>query len=146
MSTMRARDSRRFVEDEPPPAELLLSVRAGEVVVIQVGAVDRQSGVSEVIARCRSRENPELTSTGRWAPSLGRRQPADNYYPVAVAIPRQSPTVVWEVHSITLCDGEGNRRSYAAGKDYEEMLFQVLGRDAVDSTPPRLLGVRLGRA
>ncbi len=147
MSTMRARESRSFLPEEIPSAEPLLSVQAGESIVIRVGAVDRQSGVAEIVARCRSRDNPELTSTGRWScAAAGRPHPADNLYPIIVPIPRQSPTVVWELHAITLCDWEGNRRSYESGRDFEEVLFKVFGRDGLDSTPPRLLSVKLGRA
>ena len=56
-----------------------------------------------------------------------------------------SPSVIWELHQIVLCDGEGNRRTYLAGRDFEEMLFRVQERGG-DCTPPRLLGVQFGRA
>ena len=88
------------------------------------------------------RENPDLISMGRWTAGRGRRAPGDNYYPVVVPIPQCSPTVIWELHRITLCDGGGNRKSYEAGKDFEGMLFQVLAQPDADCTPPRLLGVR----
>jgi len=123
----------------------LLTVRAGETLVVRIGAVDRQSGVAEVVARCRARDNRDLTTCGRWIAETGRRPPADHYYPVVVTVPDRSPTVIWEVHQIMLCDHDGNRRSYVAGKDFAPMLFQVREREGVDCTPPRLLGVQLCR-
>jgi len=70
----------------------------------------------------------------------------ENYYPVVIPIPGASPTVVWELHQITLCDRQGNCRSYVPGRDFDEVLFKVLGRDGVDSTAPRLLGITIGTA
>ena len=51
----------------------LLTVRAGETLVVRIGAVDRQSGVAEVVARCRARDNRDLTSCGRWLAGTGGR-------------------------------------------------------------------------
>jgi hypothetical protein len=116
-------------------------VRAGESIVLSIGALDRQSGIAEIHARCRSRENHDMVATGEWKP--GDPEPVDHYYPVRVAIPATSPTVVWELERIQLQDGQGNRRTYSAGRDYDEFLFQVEGNEGVDSTPPRLLGVRV---
>lgn len=144
MSAMRARDT-RFFEEEPPLREPRITVRAGESIVVKVGAVDRQSGVVEIIARCRSCENHDLVSIGRWSLTPGQHR-GDNYYPVVVPIPAQSPTVIWELHRITLRDGRGNCQSYESRKDFEEMLFNVRQDSEVDCTPPRLLGVRFGRA
>ncbi|MFQ5877284.1 MAG: hypothetical protein ACE5JH_06275 [Acidobacteriota bacterium] len=146
MSATRAHQAQRFLKEEPPFTEPLYTVRAGEEIVIRIGALDRKSGVAEIIACCRSRENHDLHSTGRWSSGTHRTHPVDNYYPVVVPIPRHSPSVVWEVHRITLCDAEGNRRSYRGGTDFEEMLFRVEELEGVDCTPPRLLGVRFGRA
>jgi len=98
-----------------------------------------------VVARCRSRENHDLSSVGRWTVERYAPPPADHYYPVVVPIPAHSPSVTWEVQQILLCDGEGNRRTYHSGKDFEEMLFCVQGREGVDCTPPRLLGIQFGR-
>jgi len=114
-----------------------------------VGAVDPRSGIGEIIARCRSCENPELSTTGRW--TLGGRgngssAVSGNYYPVLLTIPENSPTVIWEVHRIVLCDREGNRRAYEAGSAFEGILVQVIEKPGVDSTPPRLLGVRVSEA
>lgn len=145
MSTMRAHDHESEIDHEIPITAPLLTVRAGETIVVRIGAVDRQSGVAEVIARCRARDNRDLTSCGRWIASAGGRHPADHYYPVPVTVPDHSPTVIWEVHQILLSDHEGNRRAYVAGKDFERIHFQVLERDGVDCTPPRLLGVQIAR-
>ncbi len=146
MSTSRAQQAESFLPEEPPLVEPLYTVCAGENLVIRVGAMDRKSGVSEVIASCRSRENHELNCTGRWTPNPGGVLPGDNYFPVILPIPRNSPTVVWELHRIILRDREGNRKRYVAGIDFEEMLFRVEGVEGIDCTPPRLLGVRFGRA
>ena len=141
MSAMRAPNPESLDHVEPIETPRV-TVRAGGALRVRVGAVDRQSGVVEIVADCRSRENPDLSSTGRWIAGRERRAPGDNYYPVIVPIPPCSPTVVWELHRITLCDGGGNRKSYEAGKDFEGMLFQVLAQPDADCTPPRLLGVR----
>ncbi len=146
MPTMRARESQRFLPGEFPVRMPLVTVRAGETFVIRIGAIDRQSGVVEVAARCRSCENHDLWSIGRWTADRNALPPADHYYAVAVAIPAHSPSVTWELHQVQLCDGEGNRRTYHAGRDFEEMLFRVRGREGVDCTPPRLLGIQFGRA
>lgn len=122
----------------------LLRVRAGNSVILSIGALDRQTGVAEIRAVCRSRENRDLVAVGAWKP--GEPGPVDHYYPVRIAIPASSPTVVWELEKIHLQDGQGNRRTYAAGRDYDEFLFQVEGVDGVDSTPPRLLGIRVDPA
>ncbi len=122
----------------------LLSVRAGESIVLSIGALDRQSGVAEIRALCRSRENRDLTAVGHW--EIGASEPHDNYFRVPVAIPEHSPTVVWELIRILLRDGQGNCRTYVAGRDFDEFLFQVQGADGVDSTPPRLLGIRVDPA
>lgn len=143
---MRASRPEPSVPDEPPVSELLITVRAGDRLLVKVGAQDRQSGVAEIIARCRARDNPDLASSGHWNPRMAAPHPADNYYPVVIPIPASSPTVVWELHQITLRDGEGNSRTYHAGTDFEEMLFRVQGRSGIDRTPPRLLGIRLGHA
>jgi hypothetical protein len=121
--------------------EGLLSVRAGESVVLNIGAMDRQSGLAEIRALCRSRENRDLTATGHW--ESGGPEPHDNYYRVPVPIPEHSPTVVWELCRILLRDAQGNCRTYVAGRDFDEFLFQVQGADGIDSTPPRLLGIRV---
>jgi hypothetical protein len=146
MSILRAREPERVLPEEPLGGGALLTVRAGECVVVRVGALDRQSGVAEIVAECRSREDHDMCSSGRWSSAGGGAQPGEHYYPVVVPIPAHSPTGVWELHAITLCDGDGNRRCYRSGKDFEEMTFQVHGRHGVDCTPPRLLGVRLGRS
>lgn len=146
MTTMRARESHRFLREEFPTSVPLVTVRAGESFMIRIGAIDRQSGVVEVAARCRSRENHDLWSVGRWAAERNAPPPADHYYAVAVPIPAHSPSVVWELHQIQLCDGEGNRRTYLSGRDFQDMLFRVEGREGIDCTPPRLLGVQFGRA
>jgi hypothetical protein len=70
----------------------------------------------------------------------------DRYFPVVVPIPIGSPTVVWELDQITLCDGKGNSRTYTPGRDFDVMLFRVQGREDVDCTPPRLLGIKIGTA
>ncbi|HEV8337747.1 MAG TPA: hypothetical protein VGR67_15135 [Candidatus Polarisedimenticolia bacterium] len=127
-----------------PMEEGLLSVRAGESVVLNIGALDRQSGVAEIRALCRSRENRDLASVGRW--ERGGPRPHDNYYRVPVPIPEHSPTVVWEVFRILLRDGQGNCRVYHAGRDFDEFYFHVKGAEGVDSTPPRLLGIRVDPA
>ncbi len=124
--------------------EGLLRVRAGEAIVLSIGALDRQSGVAEIRALCRSRENHDLTAVGIW--KLGPTSPLEHYFPVSVPIPESSPTVVWELETILLVDGQGNRRTYAAGKDFDEFLFQVEGIEGVDSTPPKLLGIRVDPA
>ena len=130
---------------EPIPLEEgLLRVRAGEAIVLSIGALDRQSGVAEIRALCRSRENHDLTAVGIW--KLGQTPPVDHYFPVPVPIPVSSPTVVWELEEILLLDGQGNRRTYAAGKDFDEFVFQVEGVEGVDSTPPKLLGIRVDPA
>jgi hypothetical protein len=145
MPSMRARDHERAFRRDVPLVAPLLTVRAGETVTVRVSAIDRQSGVAEVVARCRAQDNRDLTCAGQWIAGSRRRAPDDHYFSVSVAIPERSPTVVWEVHQILLCDHDGNRRTYVAGKDFAPMLFQVLGRDGLDSTPPRLLGVQLCR-
>lgn len=126
-----------------PLEEGLVAVRAGEDVVLNIGALDRQSGVAEIRALCRSRENPDLTAIGRW--EAGGPTPQDNYHPVRITIPLNSPTVVWVLSRILLRDGQGNWRTYHAGRDFDEFSFQVQGLEGVDSTPPRLLGIRLDR-
>ncbi|OLC53582.1 MAG: hypothetical protein AUH92_05645 [Acidobacteria bacterium 13_1_40CM_4_69_4] len=146
MSTLRARRHDRFLPSESFPSEVLLTVRAGQNLVLRVAAVDRQSGIAEIIARCRSRENFEMNSLGRWSPRMSAPPERENYYPIVIPIPSASPTVVWELHQITLRDREGNSRSYVPGRDFDEMLFKVLGRDGIDSTPPRLLGIKIGTA
>ena len=145
MAAMRAREP-MYLDDEAPVREPLITVYAGESILIRVGAVDRQSGVGEIITYCRSCENLELTSVARWLPGTSSRQAGGNYYPVKVSIPGCSPTVVWELHRIVLCDREGNRRSCEAGRDFDRVLFQVLERPGGDSTPPRLLGVQLSQS
>ena len=95
-----------------------------------MGAVDRQSGVGEIVTHCRSCENHDLTITGRWTPG-------------DAVDPR---TVNWELYRIVLCDREGNRRSYEAGRDFEGVLIQVKEKPGKDSTPPRLLGVQVSQA
>jgi len=146
MSGMRAREPQRFLEEEFPTSVPLITVRAGESLVVRIGAVDRQSGVVEIVARCRSRENHDLASAGRWTAAGPSATPSDHYYPIAVAIPAHSPSVIWELHQIILSDAEGNRRTYHAGRDFEEMPFRVQGGSGVDCTPPRLLGVKFDRA
>ncbi len=146
MSAMRARRHDRFLAPDSAENEPLLTVRAGESLVLRVVAVDRQSGVAEIIARCRSREDPQLESVGRWSPRMSSGPAGDHYVPVAVPIPIRSPTVVWELHQITLCDGKGNSRTHTPGRDFDVMLFRVQGREDVDGTPPRLLGIKIGTA
>jgi hypothetical protein len=121
----------------------LATVRAGESVILSIGALDRQSGVVEIHALCRSRENRDLTAAGCWRP--GDPSPSDNYYPIRISIPAHSPTVVWELARVVLRDGQGNCRSYVAGRDFDEFWFQVRAVDGIDSTPPRLLGIRMDR-
>ncbi len=146
MAATRAHEAQRFLREDLPTSEPFLTVRAGEDLQLRVGAVDRKSGLAEVVASCRSRENHDLCSSGKWSSQCAKLPPGDNYYPVVVPIPKRSPTVIWELHSIALCDKEGNRRIYHAGIDFEEMLFRVEGMEGVDCTPPRLLGIRFGRA
>lgn len=146
MSTMRARRHDRFLAPDSAENEPLLTVRAGETLVLRVAAVDRQSGVAEIIARCRSREDPRLESMGRWSRRMSSGPAVDRYFPVVVPIPLGSPTVVWELHQITLCDGKGNSRTYTTGRDFDVMLFRVQEREDVDRTPPRLLGIKIGTA
>jgi hypothetical protein len=132
---------------KPHPAEALpieeglVTVRAGEAIVLSIGALDRQTGVAEIRALCRSRENRDLTAVGSW--TGGPPEPLEHYYPIRVAIPDSSPTAIWELARILLRDGQGNCRTYVAGRDYDEFLFQVQGVDGIDSTPPRLLGIRV---
>ncbi len=146
MTAMRAREQQGFLEEEFPLSVPLVTVSAGESLVLRIGAVDRQSGLSEIIARCRSRDNHDLASAGRWIAGGASPPPSDHYYPILISIPLHSPGVVWELHQIILCDGEGNRHTYRAGRDFEEMLFRVQARPGVDCTPPRLLGVKFDRA
>lgn len=146
MTATRSNEAERILSEESPIAEPLVTVRAGDGLLVRVAAVDRKSGVAEIVASCRSRENHELCSSGTWSPRCGRPQEGERYYSIVIPIPRRSPTVVWELHAIALCDAEGNRRTYHAGIDFEEMLFRVEGVEGVDCTPPRLLGVRFGRA
>jgi hypothetical protein len=122
-----------------------MTVGAGDRLLVKVGAQDRQSGVVEVIARCRARDKTDLASSGHWNPRMTASHAVENYYPVVIPIPASSPTVVWELYEITLRDGEGNSRTYRSGTDFEELLFKVQGRSGIDCTPPRLLGIRLGR-
>lgn len=134
--------ARKTEQSEAVPLdEGLGTVPAGEEIVLSIGALDRQSGVAEIQAFCRSQENQELTACGRWGPD--DPAPQGHYYPVRIAIPDNSPTVVWELVRVLLKDGRGNGRSYYAGMDFDEFLFQVKGADGVDSTPPRLLGIRM---
>jgi len=146
MAAMRARESQRFTDERFLSSDPRITLRAGDSLVLRVGALDRQSGVAEIVARCRSRENHDLTSFGRWNAVGSHPAPSDHYYPVVVAIPAHSPTVVWELHQIVLRDSKGNQHTYRAGRDFEEMLFRVEGRDGIDCTPPRLLGVKFERA
>jgi hypothetical protein len=133
---------KKLTSFEPLPLEEgFHRVRAGESIVLSIGALDRQTGVAEIHALCRSRENHDLVATGAW--KSGQPDPVDHYYRVRVDIPASSPTVVWELERIQLQDGQGNCRTYSAGQDYDEFLFQVEGIEGVDSTPPRLLGVRV---
>jgi hypothetical protein len=129
------------LEPLPMMEEGLLRVRAGEAIVLSIGALDRQTGIAEIRAVCRSRENHDLVATGAW--KTGESTPVEHYYSIRIPIPAFSPTVVWELKSILLQDGQGNRRTYTAGRDYDEFLFQVEGLEGVDSTPPRLLGIRV---
>jgi hypothetical protein len=135
--------TKKLVSLEPLPVmeEGLLRVRAGEVIMLSIGALDRQTGIAEIRALCRSRENHDLVAAGSW--KTGESAPVEHYYSVRIPIPASSPTVVWELKSILLQDGQGNRRTYTAGRDYDEFLFQVEGLESVDSTPPRLLGIRV---
>ena len=72
MSTMRAREPRRMTEEEIPFRAALLTVRAGDSFVVRVGAQDRQSGVAEIIVRCRARDHHDLATHGRWAAPDGK--------------------------------------------------------------------------
>ncbi len=146
MAVRRAHEAEQLLNEEPPLAEPLVNVSAGESLLVRVAAVDHKSGVAEIVASCRSRENHELCSSGTWSPRCGRPRRGENYYSIVIPIPRRSPTAVWEMHAIILCDAEGNRRTCHAGIDFEEMLFRVEGVEGIDCTPPRLLGVRFGRA
>ena len=38
---------------------------------------------------------------------MARPPVSGNYYPVLLTIPENSPTVIWELHRIVLCDREG---------------------------------------
>jgi hypothetical protein len=143
MTLMRVREPVRALRGEAAEALASRCVRAGGTIVMRIGAVDRQSGVGEIIARCRARDNRDLCSAGRLAPDPRRKPPADNYYAVEVPIPERAGTGDWELHQITLVDRDGNRRSYTAAKDFAPVLFRVLGREGLDSTPPRLLGVQV---
>lgn len=145
MSAMRAREP-GLIEDEPLIRQPLITVQAGQSILVRVGAVDRKSGIGEIITHCRSCENHELATTGCWSPDAGSPPATGNYYPVLLAIPENSPTVIWELHRIVLCDREGNRRAYEAGAEFEGILLQVMEKPGVDSTPPRLLGVRVSEA
>ena len=161
MASNREREIHRIF-DEPAlqaersiRAESLISVCAGESFIIRVGAIDRQSGVAEIVVRCRSVENHDLRSIGRWtadrpasngAAANGAAAHGDHYYPVAILIPAHSPSVVWELHQIALRDAQGNCRTHHAGRDFEAMRFQVEGREGTDCAPPRLLGVKFGPA
>jgi len=138
--------SKKLMPVEPLPTldEGLLRVRAGDSLVLSIGALDRQSGISEIQAVCRSRENHDLEARGVW--KSGDSAPVDHYYSIRIAIPASSPTVVWELTTILLRDGQGNRRTYTVGHDYDEFLFQVEGLEGVDCTPPRLLGIRVDPA
>ncbi len=145
MAAMRAREP-MFLDDEAPVRTPLITVHAGESILVRVGAVDRQSGVGEIVTYCRSCENHDLKTIGRWSPELIARQTGSNYYPVRITVPDCSPTVIWEVYRIVLSDRGGNRRSYNSGRDFDRILFQVLEKPGVDSTPPRLLGIQLNQA
>ena len=145
MTAMRAHDP-RFMEEVAPIRPPLITVHAGDSILVRVGAVDRQSGVGEIITHCRSCENHELTITGRWTPGDAVERRTGNYYPVRVTLPDSSPSVIWELYRIVLCDCEGNRRSYEAGRDFEGVLIQVKEKPGKDSTPPRLLGVQVSQA
>lgn len=143
MTLMRAGDEARAIREAMNAAPLALTVRAGACVTIRVGAVDRQSGVGEIVARCRACDNRDLFGVGRILVDAGRRPPSDHAYAVSVPIPERAPTGVWEVHRIVLSDRDGNRRTYACGRDFAPILFQVVSRDGIDCTPPRLLGVQV---
>ena len=140
------RMTKKLIPLEPLPImeEGLLRVRAGDSVALSIGALDRQTGIAEIRAVCRSRENRDLLATGAW--KTGGLAPVEHYYSIRIPIPASSPTVVWELEKILLQDGQGNRRTYTAGRDYDEFLFQVEGLEGVDSTPPRLLGIRVDPA
>jgi hypothetical protein len=143
MTWMRAGDEARAIREAMTAAPASLTVRAGGTMTVRVGAVDRQSGVGEIVARCRARDNRDLIAVGRVVAEARRRPPADNNYPVAVTIPERAPTGLWEVHRIVLTDHDGNRRTYTAGRDFAPIVFQVVSREGIDSTPPRLLGVQV---
>ena len=145
MAAMRARGP-SVIEEEPPVRQPMLTVQAGQSILVRVGAVDRNSGIGEIVTHCRSCENHELATTGRWLPGDAPSSVSGNYYPVLLTIPENSPTVIWEVHRIVLCDREGNRRAYEAGAEFEHILVQVLEKPGVDCAPPRLLGVRVSEA
>jgi len=123
--------------------EGLATVRAGDAIVLKIGALDRQSGIAEVRALCRSRENRDLVALGVW--HTKGPEPLDHYYPVRITIPKHSPSVVWELARVFLKDRQGNCRSYSARRDFDEFFFQVQGVEGIDSTPPRLLGIRVDR-
>ena len=138
--------NKKLIPLEPLPTmeEGLLRVRAGDFLVLSIGALDRQTGIAEIHAVCRSRENHDLVASGDW--KAGGATPVDHYYSIRIPIPPSSPTVIWELTTILLQDGQGNRRTFAAGRDYDEFLFQVEGLEGVDTTPPRLLGIRVDPA
>src|SRR5216684_4524681 len=90
MTAMRAREQQGFLDEEFPLSVPLVTVRAGESLVLRIGAIDRQSGLSEIIARCRSRDNHDLASAGRWIAGGASPPPSDHYYPVLISIPSHS--------------------------------------------------------
>lgn len=141
---MRATPSVSVPESDDPIAVDLPVVRAGRRVLLRIGAVDRQSGVGEITACCRARDNRDLRSSGRVEPVPGTRPPADHAYCIFVPIPERAASGVWEVHQIVLADRDGNRKTYRAGRDFAPILFRVEAREGIDATPPRLLGVQLG--
>jgi len=145
MAAMRARGP-SLIEEESPVRQPMITVQAGQSFIVRVGAIDRKSGIGEIITHCRSCENHDLATAGRWSPGSGSPPGSGHYYPVLLTIPGNSPTVIWELHRIVLCDREGNRRTYEAGAEFEGILVQVIENPGVDSTPPRLLGVRVSEA
>jgi len=145
MAAMRARGP-SLIEEEPPVRQPAITVQAGQSFIVRVGAIDRKSGIGEIVTHCRSCENHDLATTGRWSPEAESPPVSGNYYPVLLTVPANSPTVIWELHRIVLCDREGNRRTYEAGTEFEGILVQVVEKAGVDSTPPRLLGVRVSEA
>lgn len=148
MAAMRVREP-ELIDEPPLVRQPAITVQAGQSILVRVGAIDRRSGIGEIVTCCRSCENPELTATGTWrSGDGGGASPAvsGNYYPILLTIPENSPTVMWEVHRIVLCDRKGNRRAYEAGSAFEGILVQVVEKPGVDSTPPRLLGVRVSEA